>query len=206
MGIGRRPGNAGKHRWPAAEGRAEQGSLALEAFLFLSWCFSILASGFHGSTREGQYGAIFWYVLLGYAGTSLGKHAWPEAQLHWAPAFRGFAVLSFADSSAQLSLYFMWGGEGWDLPTVLCSLRTEPQWGQRWAVAKPCPSAELPPGQHVMGLIALAGARLCATRPWMYPGALISLYPIEWKIFGILFIHSYVTWLNCTQLLNSAVI
>lgn len=93
MGIGRRPGNAGKQRWPAAEGRAEQGSLALEAFLFISWCFSILASGFRDSAREGQCGAISWYVLLGYVGTSLGKHASPQAQLQRAPGFRLFAAL-----------------------------------------------------------------------------------------------------------------
>lgn len=89
-----------------------------------------------------------------------------------------------------------------------CSLRTEPCWGQRQAVAKPCLSAELPPGEHVMGLIALwsstgtgeAGARLCATRPWVYPGALISSHPSEWKFFRALFIHPYVTWLNCAQI------
>lgn len=50
-----------------------------------------------------------------------------------------------------------------------------------------------------MGLVALwsragtgeAGARLFATRPWMYPGALISLHPFEWKVFGALFTRSY---------------
>lgn len=38
-----------------------------------------------------------------------------------------------------------------------------------------------------------AGARLCATRPWVYPAALISLHPFEWKFSGALLIHSYVT-------------
>lgn len=93
MGIGKRPGNAGKHRWPAAEGRAEQGSLTLEAFLCSSWCFSILASGFRDSAREGQYGAILWYVLLGYVGTSLGKHALAQAQVPRAPGFKLFAAI-----------------------------------------------------------------------------------------------------------------
>lgn len=192
MGIGRRPGNAGKHGWPAAEGRAEQGSLTLEAFLFISWCFSILASGFRDSAREGRCGAIVWYVLLGSAGTSLGKHASPQAQLLRAPAFRVFAaVLQFANRSAQLSLYFIWGRGGRDLPTVLLLPQDR---AMLRAETKLCPSAELPAGQHVMGLTALcssagtggAGARLCATRPWMYPGALISLHPFEWKLFGAL--------------------
>ena len=93
MGIGKRPGNAGKHRRPAAEGRAERGSLTLEAFLFSSWCFSILASGFRDSAREGQYGAILWYVLLGYVGTSSGKHALAQAQVHHAPRFKLFAAI-----------------------------------------------------------------------------------------------------------------
>lgn len=93
MGIGKKPGNAGKHRWPAAEGRAEKGSLIHEAFSLSSWCFSTLASGFQDSTREGQYGAILWYVLLGYVGTSSGKHALVQSQLHCAPRFKLFAAI-----------------------------------------------------------------------------------------------------------------
>lgn len=202
MGIGRRPGNAGKHRWPAAEGRAEQGSLTLEAFLFISWCFSILASGFRDSAREGRYGAMLWYVLPGSLGTSLGKHASPQAQLHWPLGSDCLQCCSLPIAQSSC-LHISFEEEGVETCRVFsCSLRTEPRWGQRQALAKPCPAVELPPGELRWGSelwpstgTGEVGARLCATRPWMYLGALISLHPFEWKLFGALFID-YVTKLR----------
>lgn len=154
-GAGRSPGNAGKQRWPAAEGRAEQGSPTLEPFLFgSSWCFSIPASGFRGSAREGQYGAILWHVLLGYVGASSGKHA--LAQVHHAPW-----VQIICSSAVRLSLLtalsscphisFEEEAEG----VEACELSRSFLLRQGQAVAKPRQPAEPQPREHAMGLVAL---------------------------------------------------
>lgn len=198
MGIGRRPGNAGKHRWPAAEGRAEPGSLALEAFLFISWCFSILASGFRDSAREGQYGAILWYVLRAVL-------ALPRVNT---PCLR----LSLAGPWVQIICRALVCRYLRPVVSVFHLRRR----GSRPANCPPAPS-EQSPGEGRDQLWQSPVHQQSCHQESMWWGSVVHLeagfvpqdlgctlvlsFPCTLlRGFRGLFIHSYVTWLNCTQI------